>query len=83
MPNVANRENPPKGMVFVYLKNGEATIGASRNPGYNNVWFKLLKDVNTSPRKIRLAHFSGCRTEYGIQLDGGDSKFPMIVNEVD
>ena len=81
MPNIANRGNPPKGMVFVYLKYGEAVIGASRERGYSNVWFKLR--YGEVGRRIGLARFTGCGTEYGIQVDGGDSKFPMTIHEAD
>ena len=81
MPNVANRENPPKGMVFVYLKYGEAAIGASRERGYSNVWFKIR--AGEGQLKKGLARFTGCGTEYGIQITGGDSKFPMTIHEAD
>jgi hypothetical protein len=76
MPNI-NRDNPPKGLVFVHFR--DTTVGASRYGGNTNIWLKIRKNANNDFYVLKL--YTGCGTEYGIEVTKDLHKHPVFVQE--
>lgn len=81
MPNMVAKGSPPKGMVFIYFKYEEPFLAASRNLGYSNIWFKFIPLAETF--LIGISRFTGCGTEYGINVTQDSAKKPVMINEAD
>lgn len=76
MPNI-HKGSPPREFVFVYFK--DTAMGASRYGGYANVWLRIRKNANND--LFALKPYTGCGTEYGIEVSVDGNKYPIFTQE--